>query len=130
MRIPKREQNFLTAQGSIRNIHIGELDKKVSKANKRKHDRENQLLKRKEEEKRQRFEREKQLSSSDAELAFAVDIDATSSSRSNSSSIFSEELSNLLHEDRNVKPITTVKPWKLIDLMYRIEQQQLLALQL
>ena len=66
------------------------------------------MLKRKEEEKRQRFEREKQLSSSDSELAFGVDIDATSSCSSNSRSIFGEELSNLLHEDRNVKPIPTI----------------------
>ena len=87
---------------------IGELDKKVSKANKRKHDRENQLLERKEEEKQQRFEREKQLSSSDSELAFAVDIDATSSCNSNSGNIFSEKLSNLLHEDRNVNLIPTI----------------------
>ena len=47
MRVPKREQTFLTDQRAIRNMHIGELDKKVSKANKRKHDRENQLLERK-----------------------------------------------------------------------------------
>ena len=59
-------------------------------------------------EKRQRFEREKQLSLSDSELAFAVDVDATSSYSSNSSSIFGEELSNLLHEDRNVKPTPTI----------------------
>ena len=66
------------------------------------------MLERKEEEKRQRFEREKQLSLSDSELAFAVDIDAICSWSSNSSSIFSEELSNLLQEDRNVKPIPTI----------------------
>ena len=66
------------------------------------------MLERKEEEKRQRFERDKQLSSSDSELAFAVDIDAISSCSINSSSIFSEELSNLLHQDRNVKPIPTI----------------------
>ena len=107
MRVPKREQTFLTDQRAIGNMHIGKLDKKVSKANKRKHDRENQLLERKEEEKRQRFERDKQLSSSDSKLAFAVDIDAISSCSINSSSIFSEELSNLLHKDRNVKPIPT-----------------------
>ena len=65
-------------------------------------------MERKEEEKRQRFEREKQLSLSDSELAFAVDIDATSSCSSNSCSIFCEELSNLLLEDRNVKPILTI----------------------
>ena len=47
MRVPKREQNFLTDQRAIRNMNIGELDKKVSKANKRKHDRVNQLLERK-----------------------------------------------------------------------------------
>ena len=88
MRVPKREQSFLTDQRGIRNMHVGELDKKGSKANKRKHDRENQLLERKEEEKRQRFEREKQRSSCDSELAFAVDIDATSSCCS--SGIFSE----------------------------------------
>ena len=108
MRVPKREQIFLTDQRAIRNMHIGELDKKVSKPNKRKHDRENQLLKRKEEEKRQRFEREKLLSLSDSELAFAVDINATTSCSSNSSSIFGEEHSNLVHKDRNVKPIPTI----------------------
>ena len=96
MRVPKRDQSFLTDQRAMRNMHIGELDKTVSEANKRKHDRENQPLERKEEEKRQRFEREKQLSSSDSELAFAVDIDATSSCSCNSSSIFGEELSNLV----------------------------------
>ena len=58
MRVPKREQTFLTDQRAIRNMHIRKLDKKVSKANKRKHDKENQLRERKEEEKRQRFERE------------------------------------------------------------------------
>ena len=47
MRVPKREQTFLTDQRAIRNMNIGELDKKVSKANKRKHDRVNQLLERK-----------------------------------------------------------------------------------
>ena len=66
------------------------------------------MLERKEEEKRERFEREKQRSSSDSELAFAVDIDATTSCSSNSSSIFCEELSNLLHEDRNLKPMPTI----------------------
>ena len=79
MRVPKRKQTFFTDQRAIRNMHIGERNKKVSKANKRKHDRKNRLLERNEEEKRQRFEREKQLSLSDSELAFAVDIDATSS---------------------------------------------------
>ena len=108
MRVPKREQTFITDQRAIRNMHIGKLDRKVSKANKRKHYRENQLLKRKEEEKRQRFEREKQLLSFDSELTFAVDIDATGSCSCNDRSIFIEELSNLLHEDRNVKPISTI----------------------
>ena len=40
MRVPKREQTFLTDQRAIRKMHIGELDKKVSKANKRKHNRQ------------------------------------------------------------------------------------------
>ena len=40
MRVPKREQTFLTDQRGIRKMHIGELDKKVSKANKRKHNRQ------------------------------------------------------------------------------------------
>ena len=62
----------------------------------------------KRERKRQRFEREQQLSSSASELAFAVDNVATSSCSSNSSSIFREELSNLRHEDRNVKPKPTI----------------------
>ena len=35
MRVPKREQTFLTDQRAIRNMHIGKLDKKVSKANKK-----------------------------------------------------------------------------------------------
>ena len=107
--VVKREQAFLTTdQRAIKNTHIEEFDKKVSKANKRKHDRENHLLEKKEEEKRQKFEREKQLSSSDFELAFAADIDATSSWSSNSSIIFSERLSSLLYKDRNVKPIPTI----------------------
>ena len=87
MGVPKREQIVPTDQRAITNMHTGKLDKKVSKTNKRKHDRENQLLERKEEEKRQSFEREKQLSSSDSELAFAVDVDATSSSSGNCGSI-------------------------------------------
>ena len=66
------------------------------------------MLEKKEEEKRHRFERAKQLSSSDSELASAVDIDATSSCSSKSSSIFSEELSILVHEGRNVKFIPTI----------------------
>ena len=64
-------------------------------------------MERKEKEKRQIFEREKQLSLSDSRLAFGADIDATSSCSNNSNSIFSEELSSLPNEGRNVKPITT-----------------------
>ena len=66
------------------------------------------MFERKEEEKGRRFEREKQLSSSDSELAFVVDIDATNSRSSNSSSNFGEELSNLVHENRNMKPTSTI----------------------
>ena len=68
MTVPKLKQTFLTDQREIRNMHIWELNKKVSKANKRKHDRKNQLLERKEEEKRRRFKREKKLLLSDSEL--------------------------------------------------------------
>ena len=46
MKVPKREQTFLTDQPTTRKMHIGELGKKVSKVNKRKHERENQLLER------------------------------------------------------------------------------------
>ena len=47
MRVPKREQTFLKDQRAIRNMYIEELDKKVSKADKRKRDRENQCWKEK-----------------------------------------------------------------------------------
>ena len=47
MRVPKREQTFLRDQRAIRNMYIEELDKKESKADKRKHDRENQCWKEK-----------------------------------------------------------------------------------
>ena len=109
MKVPKREQTFLTDQRTTRKMLIGELDRKVSKVNKRKHERENQqLLERREKEKRQRFEREKQLSSCGSELAFDVDIDAVSSCSNNGSNTFNEELSDLLQEDRNSNPIPTI----------------------
>ena len=107
MRVPKREQTFLRDQRAIRNMYIEKQDEKVSKADKRKHDRENQCWK----EKKKKIDKDLNVrsnSSSDSELAFVVDIDATSSCSSNSSSIFGEELSNLVHESRNVTPTSTI----------------------